>query len=109
MTLTNGYASTLTAQSNREYDDTPLVAAIDDAVHDGDAMLKFQPAQLLRALAEVGTDADFDDAIRGLLRPVYEQSQDVLMQEFHAATKDHEAVREVARAALELDRKHMRG
>lgn len=109
MILTGGYASTMTAQSNREYDDTPLLAAIDDAVNDGDAMLKFQPLQLLRALAEVGTDAEFDDAIRELLRPIYSETQGYLLREFHTATKDHYAVREVARMALDIDRKHMRG
>lgn len=109
MNLTGGYASTLTAQSNREFDDTLLQAAIDDAVNDGDAMLKFQPLQLLRALCEVATDAEFDHAIRELLRPLYSETQGYIMKEFHESSKRHEAVREVARMALELDREHMRG
>jgi len=109
MNLTGGYASTLTAQSNREFDDTPLQAAIDDAVNDGDAMLKFQPAELLRALAQLCEDADFSDAVRELLRPLYSETQGYIVKEFHQSSKDHYAVREVARMALEIDRKHMRG
>lgn len=89
--------------------DANLDRAIDDAVEDGDAMLKFAPGLLLGALAQLCNDADFNDAARELLRPIYSAAQGLLMGEFHAATKDHYAVREVARVALELDRKHMRG
>lgn len=89
--------------------DAQLDRAVSDAAKDGDAMLKFTPAQLLRAIAEVCEDAGCDDAARELLRPLYSQTQGYLLRELHAATQDHPAVLAVAELAIHADIKHMRG
>lgn len=89
-------------------EDVQLERAIDDAVEDGDAMLRYTPGDLLRALAEVCDDAGHQDAARELLRPLYAATAGLLMRELHAESKDHPAVRDVAEKALEIDRARMR-
>lgn len=78
--------------------------AIDDAVEDGDAMLRYAPGDLLRALAEVCDDAGHQDAARELLRPLYAATSGLLMRELHAESKEHPAVRDVAALALVAER-----
>lgn len=83
--------------------------AIDDATRDGDVMLKFLPAQLLRAFAELCEDNDMQDAARELLRPIYKAAPTYLMGQLYEASRDHPDVRAVAAEALAMDAKHMRG
>lgn len=89
-------------------EDVQLERAIDDAVEDGDAMLRYTPGDLLRALAEVCDDAGRQDAARELLRPLYAATAGLLMREFHAESKDHPAVRDVAHLALMLESERRR-
>lgn len=46
---------------------------VEAAMEDGDVMLQHKPAELLMLIAQVCEVADFSDAVRELLRPLFRE------------------------------------
>ena len=77
--------------------------AIEDAMKEGDAMLKRKPAELMALIADMAACADHGDAVRELLRPLFAERQSYALSKLHRAmqTERFEDLKSIAAEALE--------
>lgn len=85
-----------------DYDDGQATAVADEAV-EGQQMLQHAPCKLLRVLADFAeSDEAFDDAIRELLRPLFNEIQSHALAKLHAEFSKSDEALDLAAEVLQI-------
>lgn len=84
-----------------DYDDPRADRVCDEAV-EGQLILEHAPCELLRALAE-HCDERHADAVRELLRPLYNEKQSTFLKALHSEFSRSDAAKDIADLALQRE------
>lgn len=84
-----------------DYDD-PRADRVCDEAAEGQLILEHAPCELLRALAE-HCDERHADAVRELLRPLYNEKQSAFLKALHSEFSVGDAAKDIADLALQRE------